>query len=75
MGAGPYPAFSGTVCDSCDEHVPMDDGIYFIDSGDKLCGTCADDSGYVCSCGKYKAEEYDNCYSCNAVKIFPTGRG
>ena len=74
MSSGPYPAFRGTICNNCDESVNEGDKIYIV-SDEKLCESCAEDSGYVCHCGNYKGDNYSECYTCNSVKIFPTKGG
>ena len=64
MSSGPYPAFWGTICDSCDESVTKGDNIYIVNH-EKLCHSCADSGDYVCSCGNYKSSDYGVCYICN----------
>jgi len=64
MGAGPYPAFRGTICNNCNESVSIGDSIYIVND-EKLCASCADNGGYVCSCKNYKGDDYDECYYCH----------
>ncbi len=60
----PMPAYPNTTCDECDEKIDEGDDVYFCD-GNKLCQECAQAEGYVCDCGNYKSQDFNQCYECS----------
>lgn len=57
--ANPFETQFDSECQECGESVEEED-IMFADD----CEDCAYIREVVCSCGKYKREEYEKCYSC-----------
>lgn len=61
--ANPMAAWFITSCKQCGDTIKKGEQIYF--NGSRLCTTCAISNDLVCDCGKYKKEEYDQCYECH----------
>jgi hypothetical protein len=52
-----------TDCAWCGGRIAQGEELFFID-GEKVCGVCAFDHGYVCVCDRPKKPQYDKCFSC-----------
>jgi hypothetical protein len=53
-----------STCTWCSGIIQVGDDLYLID-GEKVCGLCAEDNGYVCPhCANPKKPQYDMCYAC-----------
>lgn len=60
----PYQSFYDTECTDCGEAIAEGEDMYMEDS-DKVCVPCAKDRNIVCSCGNYKKEDYEECFTCH----------
>lgn len=60
----PFPATFESKCAGCGDSMEIGDQVWATDEG-YMCRECADDSGYLCECGKFKKVEYDQCFACS----------
>lgn len=60
----PVNAYKNTVCGGCGEVLEEGEKLFLTDDG-RFCEACAEDEGYICGCGKFKKQEYEECYECH----------
>jgi hypothetical protein len=69
--ANPFPTKFNSECQLCGDYVEQGEFMFSIPDPDGdpevryfVCRGCARSGAHVCTCGKYKKEEFDVCYDC-----------